>query len=167
MVVDLAERIARTRSDVRVLVRGTGSQADSILAEARARDLANIRFVPLLPKEQLNDGLAEGDVHLVPQDPNAADFALPSKLYAIMAAGRPAVATAREGSALWRLAKETNAFVCVSPDDVDAFARSALELLDNDDWRRHLGSAGRGYTEQFATREVVLDAYARLIAGGP
>jgi colanic acid biosynthesis glycosyl transferase WcaI len=151
---------------VRVLVRGAGNQADSLLAEAHARNLKNISFVPLLPKDKLNAGLAEGDVHLVPQDPSAADFALPSKLYTIMAASRPAVATARAGSALWRLANESGAFICVAPDDVDAFARTALELLDNHEKRRELGGSGRRYAEKFAARETVLTAYARLIAGG-
>jgi colanic acid biosynthesis glycosyl transferase WcaI len=165
IVVELAGRIARTRSDVRVLVRGTGNQADSLLAEARSRNLMNISFVPLLPKDRLNEGLAEGDVHLVPQDPSAADFALPSKLYTVMAAGRPAVATARPGSALWRLASESGAFICVAPDDIDALARSTLELLDDPEKRRELGAAGRRYAKEIAARETVLTAYARLIAG--
>lgn len=163
MVLDLAARVARTRSDVRVLIRGMGSQADAILAEARSRKLANVTFVPLLPKEQLNVGLAEADVHLVPQDPSAADFALPSKLYTILATGRPVVATAQTGSALWRLAEETGALICVPPGDVDAFAQCALELIDNKERRRELGAIGREYAQRFATREIVLSNYAKLI----
>jgi colanic acid biosynthesis glycosyl transferase WcaI len=163
LVLDLAERIAKARADVRVLVRGTGNQADRLMAEVRARRLTNVTFA--LPKNKLNEGLAQGDLHLVPQDPKAADFSVPSKLYTILAAGRPALATARVGSALFRLAKESGAFLCTPPDDLALLARSALALLDDKEQRRALGDAGRRYAEQFAARENVLDAYARLIAG--
>ncbi len=37
------------------------------------------RPLTLMPRERFNESLAEGDVHLVPQDPEAADFAVPSK----------------------------------------------------------------------------------------
>jgi colanic acid biosynthesis glycosyl transferase WcaI len=165
IVLDLAERVAARRGDVRVLVRGAGYQADLLLAEACARKLANIVFAPLVPKERLSEGLAEGDVHLVPQDPMAADFAVPSKLYSIMAAGRPMVATARPGSSLWRMAGETGALVCVPPGDPDAFAAAALDLLADPTRCAALGGAGRRHAEQVAARDIVLDAYARLIRG--
>jgi colanic acid biosynthesis glycosyl transferase WcaI len=167
IVLDLAERVARRRSDVRVRVRGAGYQAEALLTEARRRRLDNIDFVPLVPKDKFSQGLAEGDVHLVPQDPNAADFAVPSKLYSIMAAGRPMVATARPGSSLWRLAEETGALLCVPPGDPDAFAAAALDLLGDSDKCRALGAAGRRYAEQVAARDIVLGAYARLIAAHP
>ncbi|MBM3599656.1 MAG: glycosyltransferase [Alphaproteobacteria bacterium] len=165
IVLDLAERVARRRSDVRVLVRGAGYQADALIAEARARNLRNVAFAPLVGKDKLSEGLAEGDVHLVPQDPNAADFALPSKVYSIMAAARPMVATARPGSSLWRLAEETAAVVCVAPDDAEAFAAAALDLLGDRERCRKLGLAGRRYAEQVAARDVVLARYRGLIFG--
>jgi colanic acid biosynthesis glycosyl transferase WcaI len=165
IVLNLAAEVARRRPDVRVLVRGAGYQADSLMAEARARNLSNVEFSPLVPKDKLSEGLAEGDVHLVPQDPSAADFALPSKVYSIMAAGRPMVATARPGSSLWRLAEETSALVCVAPEDTGAFASTALDLLADTERRRALGAAGRRYAEQVAARDVVLAAYLRLLAG--
>lgn len=165
IVLDLAERMVRLRPGVRILVRGMGYESDSLLAEARERGLTNVTFAPLVPLEKLSEGLAEGDVHLVPQEPSAADFALPSKLYSIMAAGRPMVATARPSSSLWRMAGETGALICVPPGDADAFAAATLDLLDQPEKRQKLGAAGRRYVEQVAARDIVLGAYARLIRG--
>ena len=164
ILTTLAEHVARLRPDVRILVRGNGNQEKAVLDDARARNLTNIHFEPLVPKERLNQALADGLVHLIPQDPNAADFALPSKLYTTLAAGRPAVATARPGSALWRLAEETKAFICAAPDDPEQFARAAIALIEDPARRAKLGRAGREYAENVVARDRVLAEYARLVA---
>ena len=105
------------------MLRGRGSQAEHLAAEIAAKGLRNVQIADLLPPERLNAGLAEGDIHLVPQDPDAADFAVPSKIYNIMAAGRPFIATARPDSVLWRLQQECGGFVCVPPYDARRFRR--------------------------------------------
>jgi colanic acid biosynthesis glycosyl transferase WcaI len=48
---------------------------------------------------------------LAPQNPSGAAFAVPSKIYSIMAAGRPFICTAEEGSPLDRLRAVSNAFI--------------------------------------------------------
>src|SRR5262249_53349063 len=129
------------------------------------RHLANVSFEPLLPPLRLSEGLAEGHVHLVPQDPRAADFAVPSKIYTIMAAGRPFVATARRGTAPWDLQQESGAFVCVAPDEIDAFADAVLRLARDDTFRDELGRRGRCYIEERHSREAVTNRLLACIDG--
>jgi colanic acid biosynthesis glycosyl transferase WcaI len=164
LLLDLAERVATARPDVRVLVRGAGNQSSALLDAVKARKLDNVAFQSLVPKDELNRALADGDVHLVPQDPNAADFALPSKLYTIMAAGRAAIATGRPGSALWRLARASDGFICVPPENLDLLVARSIELLDDKNKRVHLGMSGRRFVLEFAARDKVLLAYQQLIA---
>ena len=49
-----------------------------------------------LPREKLGDALAAGDVHLVTLRPRIPGLLVPSKIYGILAAGRP---TGRNGRA--------------------------------------------------------------------
>ncbi|HEX6958801.1 MAG TPA: glycosyltransferase [Ferrovibrio sp.] len=162
-VLELAEDIAQSRPDVAILLRGDGSEKGAMTDWVAQRELSNIRFESLLPREDLNDGLAHGDIHLVPQNPLAADFAIPSKIYSIMAAGRPFIATAGPGSALWRLSQETGAFVCVPPDNREALCRTALELLEAEEERVEMGRRGRRYIEAEHARDRLLAKFVAML----
>ncbi len=144
-ILDVAEELGPFGDEMRFVIRGNGSERDELLAAIRQRRLDNVALEPLLPAARLNEGLAEGHVHLVPQNPDAADFAVPSKAYAIMAAGRPFVATARPNSPLWEMATESGAFVCVPPYSVDEFADALLRLARDPALCGTLGALGREY----------------------
>jgi len=164
-IVALAEELQKHRPDIEILVRGGGSHALTLAAEILTRGLTNMRLADLLPRERLCDGLCEGDIHLVPQDPEAADFAVPSKVFSIMAAGRPFVATAKPGSTLWLLQEESGGFLCVPPNDPQAFAKAVLRLADDPGVRRNLGECGRLYVEQHCAKPYVLDRFMTLVDG--
>ncbi len=164
-VLALAEILLAERPDVRVVIRGSGTQFDVVQRQIKERGLKNVELGPLLPPENLNELLAEGDVHLVPQNPDAADFAMPSKVYGIMAAGRPFVCTALPGSTLWALQEETDALICSPPNDARAFADAVIGLLDHPGRRAAMGARGRTYVEQQAAREAVLARYAASLFG--
>jgi colanic acid biosynthesis glycosyl transferase WcaI len=136
-----------------------------VQAEIAAKGLDNIRFSELLPREKLGQGLAEGDIHLVPQEPDGAAFAVPSKIYNIMAAGRPFVATARPDSPLWHLQTQSRAFLCVPPNDTPAFADAVLRLADDRPLRAELGRNGRAFVEEhYAKGKVLTDLVMRIDA---
>jgi colanic acid biosynthesis glycosyl transferase WcaI len=155
-LVQLAAELERRGAGVDIVLRGAGNQEAELRAMVAAQGLKSVRFEPLRPAGELSQALADGDIHLVPQDPNGAEFALPSKLMSIMAAGRPFVATARSGSALARLSAESRAGIAVPPNDVSAFADAVLELAASAETRRHLGANGRRYAEENFSRAAVL-----------
>src|SRR5262249_50078966 len=100
-----------------------------------------------------------------PQDPEAADFAMPSKVFNIMAAARPFVATARDGTSLWRLAEESGAFLCVPPNDARAFADAIQRLAGDAAMRETLGGRGRALGETERCKPKVLMQFLSLIEG--
>src|SRR5262249_12360438 len=122
--------------------------------EAPAGGLINVRFIPLHPLPRLNELLNLAEVHLLPQRAAAEDLVMPSKLTAIMASGRPVVATARAGSDVARAAREGG--IVVSPGDTPAFASAIRRLLEDESLRRQLGAAGRAYALTNWEREAVL-----------
>ncbi|TWT12960.1 glycosyltransferase [Reyranella sp. CPCC 100927] len=162
-VIDLASVLQARRPEIDIVLRGNGNQADDLRRQIAERDLTNTRLTALLPDGGLSEGLAEGDIHLVPQDPEAAAFAVPSKVFNIMAAGRPFVATAHPGSLLWRLRHRSGAFICVPPNDPEAFADAVQQLADDAALRHALGERGRQFVERnLAKRKVLGDFVTRL-----
>ena len=155
-LLDMAEKLGGCAPDVRVVIRGDGAMRENLVEDARRRALANIAFQPLAPKSALSRTLAEGDVHLVPQVASGGDFAVPSKVFAIMAAARPFVATAEPDSALDRLASASGACVCVPPGQPTRFADAALGLLADKDRRRTMGERGRAFVMREADTDVVM-----------
>lgn len=164
-IIALAEELQRRGSEIEVLLRGSGSQLCALRSEIAGRSLRNVRLAELLPQEQLARGLAEGDIHLVPQDPDAAEFAVPSKIFSVMAVGRPFVTTARNGSPLWRIQQKSGAFLCVPPDDACAFADAVLRLSENEQLRVELGARGRRFVERYCSKPKVLSEFMMLIDG--
>lgn len=162
-VLSLAEVLQRRGSTLRVVVRGRGGEADRLMEAAYRRRLRNIEFRALVPADRLSEGLAEGDVHLVPQDGTAADYAVPSKVYGIMAAGRPFVVTAGPGSHLWQLERESGAFQCVPPGDPEALADAVLALGADAGRRSDLGARGRAFVVARHDKPVVLGAFEETL----
>ena len=162
-VLEMAGHLRSLRPDARVLLRGQGGIEEELKAQAAALGLSNVEFAPLAPKDKLAEGLAEGDVHLVPQKPEGAAFAMPGKAVTILAAGRPFVCTCLPGSALARLEAEAGAYLSTPPEQPLAMAEAVAALLNDPARRAAMGRRGRAWVEANATRRVALARYAALL----
>jgi colanic acid biosynthesis glycosyl transferase WcaI len=157
-LIDLGEELARRNSSAVIVIRGEGSERAALESLCLQRGVTNIQFLDLAPRPHLSAVMADATLHLVPQRPDGANFAVPSKVFSIMAAGRAFIATASADSPLGQLAKLSGAGVTVAPDDAAAFA-DAVELLLNDHGlRSKLGAAGRRYVVENVDRNVVCGA---------
>jgi colanic acid biosynthesis glycosyl transferase WcaI len=160
-IVALAADIKHRAPEMEILLRGRGAEFEALRTQATAKGLRNIRFSDLVAADRLFADMSSADIHLVVHDPSAASFAIPSKIYNIMAAGLPCVAQAQPETALGRLQRESNGFLCVRAGDPQALAGAALRLAGDIALRRELGRNGRRYVERNCAKEIVLD---RLLA---
>lgn len=159
LVLEAARRTAG-RDDVVYLINGSGSARPDL--EREARGLANVRFGDFQPAERLPDVLAAGDIHLVPLRKGLARASVPSKLYSILAAGRPVLAAVDEGTEVANTVNAADAGIAVPPDDPDAFHRGLEQLLADPDRARQMGANGRRFVEGWASPEAVAARYEAL-----
>lgn len=68
---------------------GSGGRREELARFAAAHHLQAIEFRPYAPRESLSQGLAAGDIGLVMQRDICCGSVVPSKMYALLAAGRP------------------------------------------------------------------------------
>jgi colanic acid biosynthesis glycosyl transferase WcaI len=160
LVVAAARRLVDRRPDVVFLVNGGGS--GRLPLEAAAADLPNVRFGDFQPADRLADVLATGDIHLVPLKRGLAKASVPSKLYSILAAGRPVLAAVDEGTEVARTVEAAGAGVAVGPDDPDAFCAGLDRLLDDPDGAAEMGARGRRFVEGWASPAAVAERYEAL-----
>jgi colanic acid biosynthesis glycosyl transferase WcaI len=148
------------RDDVVVVVNGSGSARPDV--ERDAAGLPNVRFVDMQPRERLAEVLAAGDVHTVPLRRGLAKASVPSKLYSILAAGRPVLASVDLGTEVARTVERAGAGVAVPPEDPDAFHAALLRLVDDPEGRRRMGEGGRRFVEGWASPAAVAERYEAL-----
>ncbi|MCT0230745.1 WcaI family glycosyltransferase [Synechococcus sp. CS-1324] len=128
--------------------------------EAACGSLPRVLFLPLQPSERFNALLQLADIHLLPQQAGAADVVMPSKLLAMLASGRPVLATAEPQTGL--AAAITGATSCgmvTPPGDANALAVAARELADNPTLRSSLGTAARQLALRDWDRDAVLSKF--------
>ena len=148
------------RPDVAFVINGGGvARAD---LEARAAGLDNVVFVDMQPKARLPEVLAAGDIHVVPLKRGLAASSVPSKLYSVLAAGRPIVASVDPGTEVARTVERAGAGVAVAPEDPEAFTDAIVDLLDHPDRAAAMGAAGRRFVESWASPTMVARAYEAL-----
>ncbi len=73
------------------LIIGGGAKAAALKQGVANLGLNNFVFLPPQPRDTLEDSLATADVHLVSLLPSLEGLIVPSKLYGILAAGRPLI----------------------------------------------------------------------------
>jgi len=99
---------------------------------------------------------------VVPLRTGLAASSVPSKLYSILAAGRPIVASVDPGTEVQRTVELAGAGVAVPPDDADAFVAAVTDLLDDPARRTAMGTSGRTFVEGWASPEAVAVSYEQL-----
>ncbi len=73
----------------RFIFVGSGSRREELRQFVKAYGLESVEERGYVPRDQLNEGLAVGDIGLVLQQDSCSGLVVPSKVYGIMASGRP------------------------------------------------------------------------------
>ncbi len=162
LVLLAARSFAVSRPEVVFVINGGGAARPEL--EAAAADLPNVRFVDMQPAERLPEVLAAADVHVVPLRAGLAWSSVPSKLYSILAAARPIVASVDEGTEVARTVERAGAGISVPPDDPAAFTAAVGRLLDEPQAAAQMGASGRQFVEGWASPAAVAAAYEDLFA---
>jgi colanic acid biosynthesis glycosyl transferase WcaI len=159
MAIPAAAAQLAARKDIVFVVSGEGVVKAAL--QSAAADMPNVRFLPLQPIERLGELLCLGDIHLLPQNADATDLVLPSKLSGMLSSGRPVITMSQAGTELHAVVSQCG--LVVPPDDTSALAAAVVRLADHSAERRELGKRARAYAEHHFEIDLVL---ARLFGWG-
>ena len=159
LIREAADRFAE-RPDVVFVINGEGAGRAKVDGWAADRD--NVRVVDFGPRTEVSGILAAADLHLILLRSGLARSSTPSKLYGILAAGRPVLASIDEGSEVASVVKEADIGAAVPPDDPWAFCQALEQLLDDPAELLAMGARARAYAESCLTASAQAEAYEGL-----
>ncbi len=146
-IVLKAAKLLENDESIKFIIVGDGPEKEKLLNFASKWHLRNIKFFPFQPREMLPFVLSTGDICLVCLKKGMAYTSLPSKIYSLLACGRPIIGCLDEGSDSWNLIKRANAGICIRPEDHELLASSIMYLKNKKSILSQFSLNGRKYCE--------------------
>jgi len=144
---------------------GGGPRFDATRARAARLGLTNVEFHPYVSRDRLGESLAAADLHVVTLRHRMPGLLVPSKIYGILAAGRPTLYVGPREGEVYDILREGK---CGSTVDIgDAEGVVAIIKSYTDDPRKGLeeGRRARALFEARFTRERAIRQFSELLEG--
>ena len=120
---------------------GDGAQRPQI--EAAAAGCKNVRFLPFFPASKIASVLAAADAHVVTIKRGLEGVIVPSKMYGILAAGKPILAVAPRESDVVKIGEARGFTISADPDDASEVADAVRQIFHDAERLRKMGEAAR------------------------
>jgi glycosyltransferase involved in cell wall biosynthesis len=160
--LDAVLEAAAAQPEVTYVLVGDGADRDRLLAERNRRQLRNVIMRPSVAKADVPGLYAAADVCLVPlRDVPLFESFVPSKLFEVLAAGRPVIGAVR-GEARAILARSGGALL-VDPERGDQLAEAVSQLRADPALRAELGRRGRAFAEKYYDRDALAARYLDVL----
>ena len=159
-----AATFLRDLDDLRIVIVGFGARYADMVELASRLDLGEtVHFLPYQSRSVLSESLSSADLHFVGLAKGLSGFVVPSRLYGILAAGRPVIVGADADSETARLVEEVGCGVVLPPGRPELVARAIRDAHEGVHDLEAMGAKGRMYVEIEADRDVAIGRYRDLI----
>lgn len=162
-VLDSAAMLQDQQNIVFLLV-GDGVEKPRLQKIAREKELHNVIFLPMQPKEEYLQILAVSDLCLVTLKNEVKTPVVPSKILSIMAAGRPILASLPLNGDAPRLLAAARAGLSIPPESPTFMTDTILKLYQDPKKLKKMGSAGREYAVNHLSLDVCVTQLEKLFA---
>ena len=155
----------REKNDIIFLFAGDGGKKKKIQEMATSLNLDNVKFIPFQPLDRLAESLSVADVSLIGIYPQNEGVIMPSKLYGLLAAGKPIICVSDPESEVVEILKKARAGVHSSIDDPKELAQKIIDLLDDQDKAQEMGRNGITYFKEHFERKKVTKQWKDVLEG--
>ncbi len=158
-----AAAMLRDLPDLVIAFIGDGPRRAALESEVARRGVPNVRFLPAQPRDRLAESLSVGDVHLVTLRSGCERCVFPSKLYGVLAVGRPVVFVGPPRCELAAAVQQHHAGLTAPDNDPAAIAGAIRSLAADPARRAEQGRAALAWHRETGGLSASLDAWERLL----
>jgi putative colanic acid biosynthesis glycosyltransferase WcaI len=165
-----AATFLRDLDDLTIAIVGEGSRRADLIALADLLETERTIFLPYQPRRVLSESLSSADVHVVGLARGLSGYVVPSRVYGIMAVGRPVIVAADPESETAQLVERVGCGVVVEPGRPELLATAIRSAYDGELDLEGMRLRGREYVVAEADRSVAIGRYRQLLlelADGP
>lgn len=157
----------RNHPDVLFLFVGGGPRRAELERFFREERIGNARYLDYVARSEVGWSLPLADLHLVSLEERWSGIAVPSKIFGIMASGRPVAMVGPGSSEVARIVRDSGMGVlvdpAVEPDPAAALVDRVERLRRHPELRRELGSRGRRELARNFSRTAGLNRWDELL----
>jgi glycosyltransferase involved in cell wall biosynthesis len=161
-VLDAARELA-DRGDIVFAFVGGGARMAEIERGAAERALKAAEFHPWVEPVDLADGLTAGDLHLITLRDGIEGLLVPSKIYGVLAAGRPALHVGPAGSTVAEILSDADCGASVGCGQAGDLAREILRYADDPALCSEHGRNARDAFDRRYARPLALRRFTELV----
>jgi len=156
-----AAALLRDLPDVRIVIVGDGVRRCALQQRAAGLALENMVFLPPQPRASLSLSFAAADLFVVSLRRGLTGAVVPSKLYGILAAGRPYVAAMEDDSEVAALTRTRGTGLVCEPENPRALAGAIAAFYRDRTLLAACAARARAASLDF-DRAAQVDKYATL-----
>ncbi|MDM5340536.1 glycosyltransferase family 4 protein [Fictibacillus enclensis] len=151
-------------SDIVFLFIGEGAIKGDLQNYIHQTGQKNVKFLPYQPKEFIKYSLNAADVHLVVNQKGIKGISVPSKIYGVLAAGKPILGVLEKDSEAYNIIKKSKSGLLVEPNNYQGIIEAINTLYALDKVQlEELGLNGRRYLEGNFKRNISIEKYKKLL----
>ncbi len=153
----------RVRGEVRWLFIGSGAKKGWLEKSIAREGMTTMTVLGNRPREDQPVFLTACDVAVISFVPGMAGVSVPSRMYNIMAAGKPIIAVADGESELAQVVSEEQIGWVIRPGDVDGLVALLDRIAGEPELLREYGARARAVASTKYARPVAIERYLRLM----
>ncbi len=163
-IIDVAEYLAKEGlKEIVFVFIGEGIKKSYIEEKVKEKGLDNILFFPYQQREILTYSLGLADVSLVTLEKGFEGMVVPSKIYGILASGKPMIGVVGRESEITEIIKKGECGRVVKIGDGGALSEVVIDYYRNPQKCREEGMNGRKYFEENYDRKIATGKYIKVI----
>lgn len=129
-VIDIASHF-KEKDELKFVFIGEGANKSNLQNKAKSLNLNNVVFLPYQPKDELKYSLSAANLHLITMEKGLSGVMVPSKIYGILASGRPFIGCVDSDSEIAYIANKYNCGFIINPEDKNEMTARINWCLNN------------------------------------